>query len=53
MQTTINNLINKMDQNMQRSNDDNTYIKNGLRHCSICDEPLQQLLIILLLKEKE
>lgn len=44
MQTTINNLINKMDQNMQRSNDDNTYIKNGLRHCSICDEPLQTII---------
>ena len=42
MEKLLNNLINQMDQNMQHLN--NTYIKNDLLHCSICNEPLQTII---------
>ena len=44
MQEVLNNLINKMDQNMLNSHNENTYIKNGLKHCGKCNEPLQTII---------
>ena len=44
MKTALDNLINQLDQNMQHSNRENTYIKNDLLHCSICNEPLQTII---------
>ena len=44
MQTALNNLIERLDQNMQTSNRENTYIENGLLHCSICKEPLETII---------
>lgn len=44
MQNTLNNLINNLDQNMHNSHNENTYIEDGLLHCSICKEPLQTII---------
>lgn len=45
MQGIFDNLINQMDQNMHNLvNEDNTYIKDGLKHCSVCNEPLQTII---------
>ena len=45
MQKTIENLINQMDQNMHNSvNEENVYIKDGLKHCKVCNEPLQTII---------
>ena len=41
MQAILDNLINQMDQNTANSHNENTYIKDGLKHCGICNEPLQ------------
>lgn len=51
MQTVIDNLINQMDQNMQHLNDENTYMKDGLKHCGICNEPLQTVIVHPFTKE--
>lgn len=46
MQTVLNNLINNLDQNMLNShNENNIYIKDNLKHCSICNEPLETIII--------
>ena len=46
MQTVLNNLINNLDQNMLNShNEINIYIKDNLKHCSICNEPLETIII--------
>lgn len=45
METLLENLIEKMDQNINDSVDDtNTYIKDGLKYCSICNEPLEAII---------
>ncbi len=45
MQTVLNNLINEMDQNMKNLVDeDNTYMKDGLKHCKVCNEPLETII---------
>lgn len=46
MQMIIDNLIEKMDQNMSNSvNENNIYIKDELKHCKICNEPLETIII--------
>lgn len=44
MQEILNQVINRMDQSMHNSRNENTYIKNGLLHCSICNEPLETII---------
>lgn len=46
MQEVLTNMIDKMDQNMSNLVDDkNTYIKDDLKYCSICNEPLETIII--------
>ena len=45
MEAVLNNLINNLDQNMHNShNEQNTYIKDGIKYCSICNEPLETII---------
>ena len=45
MQTVLNNLINHLEANTASShNEENIYIKDGLKHCKVCDNPLQTVI---------
>lgn len=45
MQGILNNLIEKMDQNIANShNEENTYIKDELKYCKVCNQPLEVII---------
>lgn len=46
MQTVLNNLIDKVEANIVNShNEDEVYMKDGLKHCKTCNYPLQTIIM--------
>lgn len=46
MEAALTNLIDNLDRNMLNSHDEqHTYIKDGIKYCSICNEPLETIII--------
>lgn len=52
MNEVLEKTIKTMDQNNQNLDDKKTYIKDGLKHCSVCDKAIETYLIIPWTNEK-